>query len=75
MYSIKWSFGGLKRFMKSAQLIVSNFHYLKRIISELNFGVRIFCLPQYVRLQVRFADSIHKLYYFMSNFVFKTCFY
>lgn len=75
MYSIKWSFGGLKRIMKSAQLIVSNFGYLKRIISELNFGVRIFCLLQYVRLQVRFADSIHKLYYFMSNFVFKTFFY
>lgn len=75
MYSIKWSFGGLKRIMKSAQLIVSNFGYLKRVISELNFGVRIFCLSQYVRLQVRFADSIHKLCYFMSNFVFKTFFY
>lgn len=75
MYSIKWSFGGLKRIMKSAQLIVSNFDYLKRVVSELNFGVRIFCLPQYVRLQVRFPDSIHKLYYFMSNFVFKTFFY
>lgn len=33
MYSIKWSFWGLKGIMKSAQLIVSNFHfgYLKRV--------------------------------------------
>lgn len=68
MYSIKWSFWFLKRIMKSAQLIVSNFHfgYLKRVIlmSEFNFGVRIFCLPQYVRLQVRSADNILKLYFY-----------
>jgi len=66
--------------MKSAQLIVSNVHfgYLKRVIliSEFNFGVRIFVLHQYVRLQIRFADSIVKLYFycFMSNFVFKMFF-
>lgn len=69
MYSIKWSFWFLKRIMKSVQLIVCNFGYLKRVIlmSEFTSGVRIFCLLQYVRLQVRSADSILKLcfYYFM----------
>lgn len=49
MYSIKWSFGGLKRIMKSAQLIVFNFHfgYLRKsnFNFEFNFDVRIFCLP------------------------------